>query len=371
MMTPLRRAAVAILLALFVSDCAKTRRLPGAPSAACRAVVTIDRGTTPPAVRWQTPDGVRDRDLLATGCGTVGPAIARRGPGGVAPEAGVMPVLVSWNVHVGGGRVREFVEHLRAGRFTGGRSVRHFVLLLQEAYRAGALVPPLPAGAVVPRRIGSGGPADDISTLAADLDLALFYVPSMRNGVAERPHEESDRGNAILSTLPLSDLTAIELPFVRQRRVAVAATILLWLADGPRPARVVSAHLATRLDTVPRTRQARHLIEALGSARPDLPMLVGADLNTFFGPDEEAFRRLRHAFPQTPRVPRRPTLAWGWIFPVDYLLFRLPAGWEPRYRVLTDAFGSDHYPLVGTISIADDDQLPTVRQSTPSPKGEP
>ena len=45
----------------------------------------------------------------------------------------------------------------------------------------------------------------------------------MRNG--RPPQTDEDRGNAILSTEPLADLTAIELPFEQQRRVAVAATL--------------------------------------------------------------------------------------------------------------------------------------------------
>ena len=40
----------------------------------------------------------------------------------------------------------------------------------------------------------------------------------------------------------------------------------------------------------------------------------------------------------------------SWLRPADYLLFRLPPGWHCEYRRLDDNFGSDHYPLVGTVA---------------------
>ena len=48
---------------------------------------------------------------------------------------------------------------------------------------------------------------------------------SRRCETARRASLTEDRGNAILSTLPLSDLTAIELPLESQRRVALQATV--------------------------------------------------------------------------------------------------------------------------------------------------
>jgi hypothetical protein len=46
----------------------------------------------------------------------------------------------------------------------------------------------------------------------------------MRNGSGAAIPDE-DRGNGILSTQPLANLRAMELPFVRQRRVVPIATI--------------------------------------------------------------------------------------------------------------------------------------------------
>ena len=67
------------------------------------------------------------------------------------------------------------------------------------------------------------------------------YVPSMRNGGLT---SKQDRGNAILSSLPLDELSAIELPFERQRRVAIAATVAGHTRAGtPWSLRVASVHL--------------------------------------------------------------------------------------------------------------------------------
>ena len=105
--------------------------------------------------------------------------------------------------------------------------------------------------------------------MAQRLGLNVYYVPSMRNG---GPTSDEDRGNAILSSLPLTDLRAIELPFERQRRVAVSATIAGRTTSGtPWQVRLVSAHL-DNMSTIRRAwigaeygraRQARELAAAL------------------------------------------------------------------------------------------------------------
>ncbi|NOT26456.1 MAG: hypothetical protein HOP16_10185 [Acidobacteria bacterium] len=105
-------------------------------------------------------------------------------------------------------------------------------------------------GAAIPRRMSPSPPTgarQDIVETARTRGLSVFYLPSMRNGSEEGAAGE-DRGNAILSTLPLTELAGIELPFERQRRVAAAATVTRRDAAGaPWRLRVVSVHLnATR-----------------------------------------------------------------------------------------------------------------------------
>jgi endonuclease/exonuclease/phosphatase family metal-dependent hydrolase len=131
--------------------------------------------------------------------------------------------FVSWNVHVGNGDIRRFLDDLRGGTLTNGRTVRHFVLMLQEAVRSDG-VPPCGAAAAGAARIGARGRAQDVIEVSRELGLAAVYVPSMRNGdsPADPP---ADRGSAILSTLPLQEPVAIELPGERQRRVAIVASV--------------------------------------------------------------------------------------------------------------------------------------------------
>ena len=65
----------------------------------------------------------------------------------------------------------------------------------------------------------------DVDDIAERFGLSVAYVPSMRNGPARDLVAREDRGNAILSTEPLVDVRAIELPFGKQRRVAITALI--------------------------------------------------------------------------------------------------------------------------------------------------
>jgi endonuclease/exonuclease/phosphatase family metal-dependent hydrolase len=268
--------------------------------------------------------------------------------------------VVSWNTHVGGGDVVALVGDLRAGRLTGGRPVRDFVLLLQEVYRADPALPEdIPRGSA-PARVEEAPPEGaraGVVSAARALGLALVYVPSMRNGAPGRGADE-DRGNALLSTLPLQDPRAIELPFEAQRRVAVAATLSARTAEGePWMLRVASVHLDTRATGsrllasvgVARLHQARALEAALS---PALPTLVAGDLNTW-APRflEPALAFLEERFPQSPPTPDEPTfdLGWGIGRTLDHLFFRTPAGWSVRYRRLPERYGSDHYPLLGWV----------------------
>lgn len=62
----------------------------------------------------------------------MGPAVVRPAPATPLPSRAVSMLMVSWNVQVGGGAVPALVRRLRAGAFTGGVPVIHFVLLLPE-----------------------------------------------------------------------------------------------------------------------------------------------------------------------------------------------------------------------------------------------
>jgi endonuclease/exonuclease/phosphatase family metal-dependent hydrolase len=309
-----------------------------------------------PAIEWRPADDSM-RAALPSSCATVGPSVYyASGLSEVTPRGRQHLAVISWNVHVGGGDLPALVDRMRAGALTGGEPIAHFVLLLQEAFRSGLDVPQvLDAGVSVPSRIVNytqTGDRFDVVTAARTSGLNAFYVPSMRNGEDVGTAAE-DRGTAILSTLPLSDLTAIELPYARQRRVAAAATVSGFDETGqPWRLRVVSAHLEATtgprslwlFSSALRERQVSHLLRALNS---EVPTIVGSDLNTWAGgPREPAFTTLQRAFPQT-RAPEDPTFRFG--LTLDYLFLRLPDAWQAESRRLDSRFGSDHHPLLALV----------------------
>jgi endonuclease/exonuclease/phosphatase family metal-dependent hydrolase len=265
-------------------------------------------------------------------------------------------VVLSWNVWIGRGRLRELVTRIREGEFAalGAAPELPLLVLVQEAYRSDPTIPPPSGGSTGRVLVAQLGPQEDIVDTARRLNMSLRYAPSMRNGALR-----SDRGNAILSTLPLSDAQAVELPLVLQRRVAVSSAV----AIGPRPLRVVSAHLDPRgppghrwLGAAGRELQARHLVGAI----PHESAVLGADLNLGRGRYERAWRVLNEAgftFGVPSAVP-----AWRHTFHalprlvLDYILVR------DRREIIRQAsirrldehpldrgprvFGSDHHPLL-------------------------
>jgi endonuclease/exonuclease/phosphatase family metal-dependent hydrolase len=354
-----------LAVSLLVGGAARSA-VPGAPTpeSGCEQAHRGETADTP-TIRWVSPEAEGDRAALAAWCSPVGGPVVLGGEGeGGATVDSI--AIVSWNVHVGGGDVSRLVEELRAGTLSGGRPVRDFVLLLQEVHRASIDLPPASMGRV-PGRVEEYSPTGerlDVVALARRQRLALFYVPSMRNGRIDGERAE-DRGNAILSTLPLSELEAIELPREAQRRVGLAVTVRGRASDGtPWQLRLANAHLDTRSSGTRlwasfgagRLRQARAVADALPT---DLPVVLGGDLNTWSLPFlEDALPALRTRFPQTPAPLGAPTFSSGRLFSrtLDHFFFRLPESWTARYVRLDDRRGSDHYPL-----------LAWVRPATPPP----
>jgi hypothetical protein len=312
------------------------------------------------AVRWSSPTSP-EASTPGEWCDAVGPALTWQG----APSSGAHDELVvaTWNVHVGGGDLPGFVRDLRSGALT-GRPVDAFVLLVQEAYRSGEQVPWPSAAERLTSRIDVGPPSGeriDVLEVAQRLGLHAFYVPSMPNGIGEGGESApEDRGNAILSTLALTELSAIELPFEVQRRVAVAVTVSGVRADGTSwRLRVASGHLDTRsrlsrfLDSFGngRARQA----SALGAWLADGDAaLLGADLNTWsFGFLEDAVEILRARFPETPRGDEPTYTAAGVLGRrLDHLMLRLPPEYDADIQRVGHRYGSDHHPLVGVVRFA-------------------
>jgi endonuclease/exonuclease/phosphatase family metal-dependent hydrolase len=362
------------LAGIFVILAASVVAAPAAPSAAqqadaagaCRAVVDDQGVPLAVDVDWVTRAGTRERERLDESCDTVGPIVLRKPPATFPPGSPDEIAIIGWNVHVGGGDVVMLIQRLQSGALT-GRPVSHYVLMLQEAHRLGGGLRALPPGIRVPRRIAPKSGTrmrEDILNVARTLNAGLYYVPSMRNG-AGPPFE--DRGNAILSTLPIDDPQAIELPFTRQRRVAIAAVIRgVDRAAGPWALRAVTVHLdalagASRLWIFAsgwRARQADALIAALDGLEPSV---AGGDLNTWFlGKWERAYKRIEAAYPDTSTtvVPSGRSRHGR----LDYVFFRLPPGWMSRTWRPADPCGlgaekcgSDHRPIVAILTSGRDE----------------
>ena len=236
-------------------------------------------------------------------------------------------------------------------------------MLVQEAYRQDDSVPVRAAARAARRAAGAMGSSlpsrVDIVDTARALALNLRYVPSMRNAT-----NRSDRGNAILSDLPLADTVAFELPMVLQRRVPVVAT--LPLAQGP--LHVASVHLDPRgppgyawLGVAGRAAQTEYLLQQLAG---DL-VVLGADLNLGRGRREPSWRMLHHEGFVAGVPPVTP--GWGHTFHamprlvLAYVLVRDRAGRiaradverldeDPRDRG-PSVFGSDHHPLLARVEL--------------------
>jgi endonuclease/exonuclease/phosphatase family metal-dependent hydrolase len=355
---------VFVAAAASLAACAGQFQPPGAAADApivCRGVVDGDGHPMPvDRIQWDLLSETDDRERLDLSCGAVGPAVVagpEASPTAVRAEMDDV-VVVTWNMHGDAGELPALVNSIRTGG-PGQRPRPHVVMLLQEAVRASALVPAtIPFEAAVPRALRTRSePRDDLVAVARALEMQLVYVPSMRNGREPGPIGSEDRGNAILSTLPLSDVVAIELPLARHRRVAVAATVSGADAMGRAwQMRVATLHLDTvgtwrRLylfSSQHRARQATRVIDALGDAAP---LVLGADLNTWAeGPAEPAVTRLLRALPDTPSLRWQPTFLRMWR--LDYLFFRLPDEWQAQSRRLDGTFGSDHHPLTGRVTRA-------------------
>jgi endonuclease/exonuclease/phosphatase family metal-dependent hydrolase len=319
----------------------------------CAAHHTLARRSTAELAQtaWFGPVIASEQAVLERWSRAVGPPVVLNAADDRARPSDSV-VLVSWNVAVGGGDLETLVSDLRASYPDSA-----LVLLLQEVYREGPEVPAsLIANAVVPGRLG--GPrrpdAHDVEAIAERSRLNLYYVPSMRNGLPRLSSE--DRGNAILASVPLTELSAIELPFERQRRVAVAATAIGHSSTGAEwRIRFVSAHLdnmvgARRLwfagGVFARARQARALVDHVRGAES---AIIGGDFNTWFGFGDPAFRETRREFPDTEVTDTRPT--FHNLLRLDHLFFRLPDGWQARFARGAHAYGSDHWPLIATIRI--------------------
>jgi endonuclease/exonuclease/phosphatase family metal-dependent hydrolase len=254
-------------------------------------------------------------------------------------------LVLSWNVHVGGGRVMDVVDWIRKKVEAEDGRVG-FVLLLQETHRQGADIPPYVAHAHVPDAIRPVRPTLDVAALGRYLNMSVAYVPSMRNGKGDGPLEREDRGCAVLTTEEMSDIHAIELPFGKQRRVVVMATIT---PRGMLPTmRVMSAHLDTGFIGVKhQRRQAEALavrISEFMAQTSSPPFLIGIDANAKKGKSDDVIKRLERAIPLIESCDTRPTMPFRLRF--DFLFSTLDPSRVRGCETLPHEYGSDHKPIM-------------------------
>ena len=260
--------------------------------------------------------------------------------------------ILSWNVNVGGGRAEDFIPQLQ--RELAARNGA-LVVLLQETFRTGWDVPEsVPSTIQAPSAIRPRRPAADIIALATALEMSTVYVPSMRNGSNSNLSQREDRGNAILSTEPLSDVTAIELPFGRQRRVAIAATVTPRGSRG-KPMRVMVLHFDTDDHRVSQAQALAMDVKAFADMK-SMPLVVAGDLNARDGSKDQALavmsaqiHREDCGTSRTFRLPLRvDKLSVGRL---DYMFSTLDDfGLMRTCQTLEDSVGSDHVPVVMNIT---------------------
>ncbi|MFV1981527.1 MAG: hypothetical protein ACC655_10270, partial [Rhodothermia bacterium] len=215
------------------------------------------------------------------------------------------------------------------------------------------------AGGLLPRVGGNAHPGAllDIVQVAERCGLSVFYLPGSRNGADEFAGLYEDKGNAILSTLPLSDLAGIELPFESVRRIVPVATVT---TPNGKQVRVASVHVITTpppwrvimTGNTARERQSLGLIDGLEqieSTYGEVSTIAAGDLNTYSN-RETALRKLRRYFTASPPSLGKPTRG-----PVqaDHILFRQSAFFEKEadriipgsYQRVDELYFSDHNPV--------------------------
>jgi endonuclease/exonuclease/phosphatase family metal-dependent hydrolase len=267
-------------------------------------------------------------------------------------------------MHAGRGDLERLRYDLASGILTDGVPV-DYVLLLQEDLESLSALTNVGADLALKNvgadlQVGPGGAQHSARAVAETNGLSFFFSPVRRD-------DRRMSGNAILSTRPLLEPRSVSLARQRQPRSAVAATIRLDSAS----LFLVDVHMENRLawwrllfsDTA-RGKQAAALLREIPQQGDGI---LGGDLNTWLGPREPAWQLMLRRFPDTPRDPLQPTFHDRLV--LDHLFFDLPDGWSVTRRVLKDAYGSDHHPVIAVIT-AGPRRAGVRRSAGPAPRTE-
>src|SRR5262245_44345616 len=159
----------------------------------------------------------------------------------------------------------------------------------------------------------------------------------MLNGFDCHIEPREDRGNAILSTVPLSRIAVIELPFAQERRVAISAVARV----GSREVGFISTHFDTWRHHRDMGKALAQTIELLGWKES---YLIGGDFNSGL-PLDTGIREMRKHFAELD-CGRGPTHKLGTR--LDHMF--ISASDKPfRCRTGTNRHGSDHSPLIAEL----------------------
>lgn len=181
-------------------------------------------------------------------------------------------------------------------------------------------------------------------------------------------NEKGFHGNAVFSRWPIRRAGVIRLPeqynwyFDRQRRIGGRLAVFAELEVGGKPLGVVSIHLENRTHGEGRRAQMQTILEAVRRELPDMPVILGGDLNTntfdgrskedigdIAGSPEMRRRCLEDVFdyepllplaaadgyqivPEEPKLTRRKPLPDGDFLPLrlDWILLKGAAATESR-----------------------------------------
>lgn len=142
-------------------------------------------------------------------------------------------------------------------------------------------------------------------------------------------------GNAVFSRWPIRRAGVIRLPeqynwyFDRQKRIGGRLAVFAELDVGGQPVGAVSIHLENRTHGEGRKAQMAAILEAVRKELPDMPLILGGDLNTntFDGRDKDAIQEIAGS-PELQRRCLEDVAAWEGC---------LPAAAEDGYRAVPEA----------------------------------
>src|SRR6266404_3753857 len=277
-------------------------------------------------------------------------------------------VVASYNIRyaagpflISGGLLRK--AGLRSSR---GRSeaVAKRIHLAAEAFSSGALLPHVDVLALqeADKKTARAGGHHVARALATELNMNWAHAPAgIPRGIRPQPrqwwldfeepielHDTGDTGIALLSHLPLAQVTRIDLPWHEcpwRPRLAMAATVMI----GGRPIRIFNAHVDPHAAADGQLEQLEVIAEQAAAARD--PTIILGDFNTLSKQKSLETRRFLEARGyKTPFVTGTPTwrgagirLHADWIFVRDLNI--------TRWGVAQPLNVSDHWPIWAEVDL--------------------